>query len=62
MGFISHNDVCVTHTCLFFLYDVTQRDNNNGRLWALLQTLPISKSIFYQQSGSRLVLSKGANF
>ena len=44
------------------LYDVTQReiDNNDGRLWVKFPTLPISKPIFFQQSGWRLVLSKGA--
>ena len=48
----------------FLLYDVTQREinNNNGGLRVQLPTLPISKSIFFQQSGSRLVLSKGATF
>ena len=37
----------------FLLYDVTvvtQCGNNNGRLWAQLPPLPISKSIYYQQS------------
>ena len=48
----------------FLLYDVTQCEinNNNGGLWVQLPTLPISKSIFFQQSGWRLVLSKGATF
>ena len=47
----------------FLLYDVTQREfvNNNGRL-RVLPTLPISRSIFFQQSVWRLVLSKGATF
>ena len=48
----------------FLLYDFTQREinNTNGRLRVQLPTLPISKSIFFQQSGWRLVLSKGATF
>ena len=48
----------------FLLYDVTQREinNNNGGPRVQLPTLPISKSIFFQQSGWRLVLGKGATF
>ena len=34
----------------------------NGRLPVSLPTLPISKSIFFQQNGWRLVMSKGNNF
>ena len=48
----------------FLLYNIMQREinNNNGELRVQLMTLPISKSIFFQQSGWRLVLSKGATF
>ena len=48
----------------FLLYDVTQREinNNNGGLRVQLPNLPISKSIFFQQSGWQLVLSKGGTF
>ena len=48
----------------YLLYDVTQGAEINYKQWLRVQlpTLPISKSIFFQQSGWRLVLSKGATF
>ena len=42
--------------------NVPKLTTNNGGLRVQLPTLPISKSIFFQQSGWRLVLSKGATF
>ena len=59
-----HTKVFVSCIPDFLLYDVKQREinNNNGGLQVQLPTLQISKSIFFQQSGWRLVLSKGATF
>ena len=61
-----YTKVFVSNSCIldFLLYDVKQCEinNNNGGLRLQLPTLPISKSIFFQQSGWRLVLSIGATF
>ena len=42
--------------------NVPKLTTNNGGLWVQLPTLPISKLIFFRQSGWQLVLSKGATF
>ena len=51
---------CWCHTYLNFL--CTMSHNDNGRLWAEVPALPISKSFFYWLSGWRLALSKVPTF
>ena len=46
----------------FLLYDVTQRAKINNKQWRTASSITDFLSIFFQQSGWRLVLSKGATF
>ena len=46
----------------FLLYDVTQRAEINNKQWRTAGSITDFLSIFFQQSGWQLVLSKGATF
>ena len=46
----------------FLLYDVTQRAEINNKQWRTTSSITDFLSIFFQQSGWQLVLSKGATF
>ena len=46
----------------FLLYDVTQHAEINNKQWRTASSITDFLSIFFQQSGWQLVLSKGATF